>query len=148
MSNIYEALQKASAAQNTGQEPTAEHIAEPVVVSEIKEQPPAKDKIVLENIKQYPWKPSVACFPTLAEYGAGVEQFRSLRSRIYQAHYETPLKTILIASGMPSEGTSFIAANLAMSLARNTVNNILLIDGDLRRPSLHNLLGAPNAPGL
>jgi capsular exopolysaccharide synthesis family protein len=35
-----------------------------------------------------------------------------------------------------------------MSLARNTVNNILLIDGDLRRPSLHNLLGAPNAPGL
>jgi len=35
-----------------------------------------------------------------------------------------------------------------MSLARNSVNNILLIDGDLRRPTLHNLLGAPNVPGL
>jgi capsular exopolysaccharide synthesis family protein len=35
-----------------------------------------------------------------------------------------------------------------MSLARNSVNNILLIDGDLRRPTLHSLLGAPNAPGL
>jgi capsular exopolysaccharide synthesis family protein len=35
-----------------------------------------------------------------------------------------------------------------MSLARNNVNNILLIDGDLRRPSLHTLLGAPNTPGL
>ena len=53
------------------------------------------------------------------------------------------MKTILIASGMPSEGKSFVAANLAMSLARNTVNNILLIDGDLRRPTLHNLLGLP-----
>jgi capsular exopolysaccharide synthesis family protein len=58
------------------------------------------------------------------------------------------LKTILIASGMPSEGKSFVAANLAMSMARNSVNNILLIDGDLRRPTLHNLLGAPNTPGL
>jgi protein-tyrosine kinase len=44
---------------------------------------------------------------------------------------------------MPSEGKSFVAANLAMSLARNSVNNILLIDGDMRRPTLHNLLGAP-----
>ena len=61
---------------------------------------------------------------------------------------EAPLKTILIASGMPSEGKSFVAANLAMSMARNSVNNILLIDGDLRRPTLHNLLGAPDTPGL
>jgi capsular exopolysaccharide synthesis family protein len=35
-----------------------------------------------------------------------------------------------------------------MSLARNSVTNILLIDGDLRRPTLHTLLGAPNEPGL
>ena len=59
-----------------------------------------------------------------------------------------PLKTILISSGMPSEGKSFVAANLAMCLARNSVNNILLIDGDLRRPTLHSLLGGPNTPGL
>jgi capsular exopolysaccharide synthesis family protein len=49
---------------------------------------------------------------------------------------------------MPSEGKSFVAANLAMSLARNSIHNILLIDGDLRRPTLHDLLGAPNSPGL
>ena len=147
MSRIYEALQKASAAHNTAQESTAEQVAEPVVVAGI-EQPPAKVDVVLENIPQHSWKPSVASFPTLADNGAGVEQFRRLRSRIYQAHYEAPMKTILIASGMPSEGKTFVAANLAMSLARNTVNNILLIDGDLRRPTLHDLLGAPNTPGL
>ena len=77
-----------------------------------------------------------------------MEQFRSLRSHVYQARYEAPLKTILIASGMPSEGKSFIAANLAVSLARNSIHNILLIDADLRRPTLHDLLGAPNTPGL
>jgi len=148
MSRIYEALQKAALAQKAEQESTAEHVAEPVAVPGIEEPPPAKVDIVLENITQYPWKPSIPSLPTLADHGAGVEQFRSLRSRVYQAHYETPLKTILIASGIPSEGKSFIAANLAMSLARNTVNNILLIDGDLRRPTLHNLLGAPNTSGL
>ena len=87
-------------------------------------------------------------FPTLAERGAGVEQFRSLRSRVYQARYEAPLKTILIASGMPEEGKSFVVANLAMSLARNSIHHILLIDGDLRRPTLHSMLGAPNTLGL
>lgn len=148
MSRIYEALQKASVAHHAAQEPTAEQFAESVLVTAVEPPPPAKGDVVLENIPQHSWKPSVASFPTFADNGAGVEQFRRLRSRIYQAHYEAPMKTILIASGMPSEGKSFIAANLAMSLARNTVNNILLIDGDLRRPTLHNLLGTSDAPGL
>jgi hypothetical protein len=63
-----------------------------------------RPNVVLENIAQHSWKPSIASFPTLAERGAGVEQFRSLRSRVYQARYEAPLKTILVSSGMPSEG--------------------------------------------
>ena len=87
-------------------------------------------------------------FPMLVDRGESVEQFRRLRSRIYQSRYEAPVKTILISSGVPSEGKSFVAANLAVSLARNSVNNILLIDGDLRRPTLHSLLGAPGEPGL
>ena len=114
----------------------------------MEEPPPAKAEAAIEGIATYKWNPQPKSFPTLADRGAGVEQFRSLRSRIYQARYEAPLKTILISSGMPAEGKSFIAANLAMNLARNTVNNILLIDGDLRRPTLHKLLGAPSGPGL
>jgi protein-tyrosine kinase len=118
-------------------------------VESLLENPPlVKAEIDLESIKRNVWKPSLTSFPTLADRGAGVEQFRSLRSHIYQARYEAPLKTILIASGMPSEGKSFVAANLAMSLARNSIHNILLIDCDLRRPTLHTLLGAPNEVGL
>jgi capsular exopolysaccharide synthesis family protein len=49
---------------------------------------------------------------------------------------------------MPAEGKTFVAANLAMSLARNKSNRVLLIDADMRRPVLHTILGAPNLPGL
>jgi protein-tyrosine kinase len=148
MSRIYEALQRADRERKVARESDVEQFAEPVVAPDSEEQSPAKADVVIENIPQYRWRPSIACFPTLADRGGAVEQFRSLRSRIYQARYEAPLKTILVSSGMPSEGKSFITANLAMSLARNSVNNILLIDADLRRPTLHKLLGAPNAPGL
>jgi capsular exopolysaccharide synthesis family protein len=148
MSRLYEALQRADLERKTTLESDVDQLVEPDVLSEIEEPPPVKADLVLDDIARYPWSPSTDSFPTLAERGPGVEQFRSLRSRIYQARYEAPLKTILVSSGMPSEGKSFITANLAMNLARNSVNNILLIDADLRRPSLHKLLGAPNVPGL
>jgi capsular exopolysaccharide synthesis family protein len=148
MSRIYEALQRAELERKAAQASEDMQVAEPVVVSGIDEPAAARDDVVLSNIAQHPWKLSIPSFPTLAERGAAVEQFRSLRSRIQQARYEAPLKTILISSGKPSEGKTFVAANLAMSLARNSVNRILLIDGDLRRPTLHSLLGAPNTPGL
>jgi protein-tyrosine kinase len=149
MSRLYEALQLADQDQNKAQASPDEPLIHAAVLP-VLEEPPAAGvrEAAIDDIAAHPWSPSLASFPTLADRGAGVEQFRSLRSRIYQARYEAPLKTILVSSGMPSEGKSFIAANLAMNLARNTVNNILLIDGDLRRPSLHGLLGAPDTPGL
>jgi capsular exopolysaccharide synthesis family protein len=148
MSRIYEALLRADIERKKASVSEDNQVDEPAVIPGIEEPPPTKSDVVLENIAQHPWKPSVVSLPTLADRGEGVEQFRSLRSRVYQARYEAPLKTILISSGMPSEGKSFVATNLAMSLARNSVNDILLIDSDLRRPTLHSLLGAPNTPGL
>ena len=148
MSRIYEALQRADLERKTGQVPEVESFSEPVVASDSEKQSPTSIGVVLENIARYAWNPSVESIPSLADRGTEVEQFRRLRSRIYQARYEAPLKTILISSGMPSEGKSFVVMNLALSLARDGVNNVLLIDGDLRRPTLHNLLGASNTPGL
>jgi capsular exopolysaccharide synthesis family protein len=58
------------------------------------------------------------------------------------------LKSILVSSGLPQEGKSFVAANLAISFARHKAARVLLIDGDMRRASLHKLLGAPPGPGL
>lgn len=150
MSRIHEALQRAYLER--GKMPDlsdyqAVHNSSEAITP-LLETPLVKAEIDLEDIARHPWNPVLQSFPTLADRGAGVEQFRTLRSHVYQARYETPLKTILIASGMPSEGKSFVAANLAISLARNSVHNILLIDGDLRRPTLHASLGAPNSVGL
>ena len=152
MSRIFEALQRADLERKSAPELQDEQFIEPPFatqpVTPAEEQVKPVHEDTLDEIHQHSWKPRTASFPTLADHGAGVELFRSLRSRIYQARFEGQIKTILVSSGMPSEGKSFVAANLAMSLARNSVTNILLIDGDLRRPTLHNLLGAPNQPGL
>jgi len=148
MSRIYEALQRAELERKAAQESGIKTDAEPVAIPSIEEPHVAGGDVLLNDIAQHSWELSIPSFPTLVDRGAAVEQFRSLRSRVQQARYEAPLKTILISSGMPAEGKTFVAANLAMSLARNSVNRILLVDGDLRRPTIHRLLGAPNTPGL
>jgi protein-tyrosine kinase len=148
MSRIYEALQRAELERKAAQESGIKMDAEPVAIPGIEEPHVAGGGVLLNDIAQHSWELSIPSFPTLVDRGAAVEQFRSLRSRVQQARYEAPLKTILISSGMPAEGKTFVAANLAMSLARNSVNRILLVDGDLRRPTIHRLLGAPNTPGL
>ena len=148
MSRIYDALQRADRERKAAAAADGHPHLEPISLPDAEEMPPVADVLDIEGIAQQPWCPSTSSFPALAERGAVVEQFRSLRSRIYQARYQIPLKTILISSGMPSEGKSFISANLAVSLSRDGINRILLIDGDLRKSRLHTLLGAPNGVGL
>jgi capsular exopolysaccharide synthesis family protein len=148
MSYIYEALLRAERERQSGPPSLEDQKAAPAPHEEVSVLPPEEIHVSPASIAQHDWSPFVPAFPTLAKQGRGLEQFRSLRSHIYQARNETPLKTILISSGMPAEGKSFVTANLALSLARNSSNQILLIDGDLRRPSLNKMLGAPNEIGL
>jgi len=102
----------------------------------------------LNKIVRRPWTISATQLPALLERGPVVEQFRSLRSRIYELRDISPLKSILVSSGMPQEGKSFISTNLALSLARHKNSKVLLIDGDMRRYTLHELLGCESHPGL
>jgi capsular exopolysaccharide synthesis family protein len=148
MSRIYDALQRADLERKAALETEAAAIAEPFAEPGAEEPPQVKPGLVFEKINRHPWDPSMISLPTLADRGESIEQFRGLRSQIYKFRDQSPLKTILISSGMPAEGKTFVAANLAMSLARNENNRIVLIDADLRRPTLHNILGAPKTPGL
>lgn len=79
---------------------------------------------------------------------SAVEQFRTLRSRLYQIREKQPLRTVLITSALAGEGKTVIASNLAQALARQQDCKVLLIDADLRCPELHYSFGAPNSPGL
>ena len=76
------------------------------------------------------------------------EQFRTLRSRLYQVRDKQPLRSILVTSSLPGEGKTFVANNLAHALSRQQNCRVLLIDADLRRPDLHLGFGAPSSPGL
>jgi capsular exopolysaccharide synthesis family protein len=147
MSRIYEALEKA---ENERQTDSRSAQAGPIVTVPVATAASDNltDNAFFEHIGRKSWTPSQLHLPTLADSGAAIEQFRSLRSSLYQIRDQVPLKTIVVSSGMPSEGKTFVAANLAISLARNNERPILLIDADLRRPSIHRLLGACDSPGL
>ena len=92
--------------------------------------------------------PNVNVFlnPALSAHGA--EQFRTLRSRLYQLRNSQPLRTVLITSSVPAEGKTFVTSNLAHAIVRQSDRRALIIDADLRCARLHVPLGAPAAPGL
>jgi capsular exopolysaccharide synthesis family protein len=96
------------------------------------------------------WTPSprLISFSDRRHGAIGAEQFRRLRSRLYQLREKQELKRILVSSSIPGEGKTFVCANLAHALARHGGTRVLLIDADLRKPSLHAELGAAAAPGL
>lgn len=104
--------------------------------------------IDFSEVPRRAWAPAAAYLPALEERGPSVEQFRSLRSHLFEARDAAPLKSIVVSSGLPGEGKSFVALNLALSFSRHKANRVLLIDGDLRRSSMHKLLGTPRDPGL
>jgi protein-tyrosine kinase len=92
--------------------------------------------------------PNVNIFsnPTLSANAA--EQFRTLRSRLYQLRGSQQLRTLLIASSIPAEGKTFVTNNLAQAIVRQPDRRCLIIDADLRCSRLHVPLGAPPSPGL
>jgi len=83
-----------------------------------------------------------------SEQGPGTEEFRTLRSRLYQMREKQPLKKVLVTSSLPKEGKSFVAANLAQAMVRQQGRRVLLMDADLRAARLHLALGTALTPGL
>jgi capsular exopolysaccharide synthesis family protein len=80
--------------------------------------------------------------------GLAAEKFRYLAVRLRQLQQNRPLKKLLITSTIPQEGKSTVAANLACALARRTQQKTLLLDGDLRRPTVAKLFGLGKTPGI
>jgi len=76
------------------------------------------------------------------------EKFRFLCVRLRQIQQSRPLKKLLITGTIPQEGKSMVAANLACALARRRKHTAILIDGDLRRPTVATLFGLGNLPGI
>lgn len=93
-------------------------------------------------------KPQNMLFVNSHNHTQGTEEFRTLRSRLYQIRDRQPLRTLLIASVLPGEGKTFTAANLSHAIVRQHERRALVIDADLRRSQLHVYFGAPGTLGL
>ncbi len=91
--------------------------------------------------------PSEHLVTLLDPAGAASEAYRSLRTSLLYAKMDAPPTVILITSPGLADGKSTTCANLAVVLAQ-AGKETLVIDGDLRKPSLHRIFGVPNVSGM
>jgi capsular exopolysaccharide synthesis family protein len=80
--------------------------------------------------------------------GPEAELFKLLRTRILFPPSGRPPRTILVTSAVAEEGKSFVASNLAVNIAKNVDEHVLLVDCDLRKPSIHAKFGFNGVKGL
>jgi Mrp family chromosome partitioning ATPase len=78
----------------------------------------------------------------------GAEKFRLLRARIRHLRETRQMRRLVVTSSVPDEGKTLVSMNLAISLAKDTTQRVLLLEGDLRKPMLAEHLGTKALPGL
>ena len=165
MSRIHEALKKAAQERaavqasdvaagtidrGDGEAPAREDVLTPTALV----PPPRHDYLRFEDLRvhcahpQWHLNPDANVFFNPAPNAHGTEQFRTLRSRLYQLRGSQPLRAIVVTSSVAAEGKTFVANNLAQAIVRQPDRRALIIDADLRCPRLHMVLGAPSTPGL
>ena len=76
-----------------------------------------------------------------------VEQYRRLGAALHDAQVQKGIRSVMVASAVAAEGKTLSATNLALMLSRFK-KRVLLVDGDLRKPSVHRLLQIENGAGL
>lgn len=77
-----------------------------------------------------------------------VEQYGRLAAALHELQTAHGTKTLMVASALPREGKTLTVTNLALTLSESYGRRVLLIDADLRRPTIHEILRLPNVRGL
>ena len=84
----------------------------------------------------------------LAPKSLAAEQYRQLRTRLSHFEGASNLRTVLVTSPQKGEGKSVTSANLALTMAQELQRRVILVEADLRKPSLQSLFGLAGGPGL
>jgi capsular exopolysaccharide synthesis family protein len=163
MSHIFDALQRSEAERSGEKSPLSEPstfslATELLEIAERKRRSTSAPGVEAapsssDALEQFPSLPvSISPHSRLVAIGEeeslGAEKFRFLAVKLRQLRQSRPLKKVLITSTIPQEGKSTVAANLACTLARRKQHKTLLIEGDLRRPTLAQKFGIGRIPGL
>src|SRR3954470_4885221 len=84
----------------------------------------------------------------LSPKSLAAEQYRQLRTRLAHTEGAQNLRSVLVTSPQKGEGKSVTSANLALTMAQELHRRVVLVEADLRKPSLQHLFGLPPGPGL
>ena len=135
--------------------PVPAPVPEPVLVRDIvpgapsaQTTSPATSVPASDAIQSYTVRLNPVLVAGLAPKSLAAEQYRQLRTRLSHAEGASTLRTVLITSPQKGEGKSVTAANLALTMAQELQRRVILVEADLRKPSLQNLFGLPPGPGL
>ena len=77
-----------------------------------------------------------------------VASMQNVSDQVYLLLRDKKLKSLIFASALKGEGTSTIVANLGLFLSHKIRHKVLVIDANLRNPSINACLGLPDSPGL
>jgi len=77
-----------------------------------------------------------------------VEQYRRLGAALHHHQLQSGARTLMVTSAVAAEGKTLTATNLALTLSHSYQRRVLLVDADLRRPSIHEILRLNNSTGL
>jgi protein-tyrosine kinase len=143
MSKIFKALEKAERER----EPESIRDLPPLIVSdEVKvREKPKKSYVPRPAVRASSDQQLVSFYQPKS---LGAEQFRKLRTYLLQLNAQNPPRAIMVTSSTSGEGKTFVSANLAAGLSRDLHAHALLVDCDLRVPSLADLFGFSNRLGL
>jgi len=151
MSRIYRALEKAEEEkrQKAKEEPSIKVFEEKPA---LKKEPPslklAEEKVERIEKTKEPGLPAKEELPVLLVPSNSIaeEEFRKLKTQVF-LRLPNPPHSILITSTGPGEGKTTVSVNLAMSISKEIHRKAILIDADLRKPSIH-FENSQNAKGL
>jgi protein-tyrosine kinase len=102
--------------------------------------------VIIESEAKKTWDERLRI--AIEEHPAIAESFRRLRAKILHPVDKESIQSILVTSADLGEGKSFVAANLGVILAQSMERHAMVVDCDLRRPSLAGLFGLDNRQGL
>lgn len=129
---------------------------------------PPLESVAMPPLEPEPLPPTAgAAFPTMADIAVrqpvaipeaalltggqdvlATEQYSRLAATLHDAQVEQGIKTLMVTSALPREGKTLTSINLALTLGELYSRRVLLIDADLRRPSVHSVLRLSSRSGL